>query len=59
MPNLTFWLHMNDKYMWRWFCYDDAGQLFAISAQSFFDLAEAERAMKIAKLGLGHAALAA
>jgi len=53
MPSLTFWLHMNDQYMWRWLCYDSAGQLFAISAQSFFDLADAERAMNVATLTLG------
>lgn len=59
MPHLSFWLHMNDKYEWRWFCYDAEGNLFAISAQSFFNLVDAERAMEIARLSIGSTALAA
>ncbi len=50
---------MNDKYEWRWFCYDAEGNLFAISAQSFFNLVDAERAMEIARLSIGSTALAA
>jgi hypothetical protein len=59
MLRLNFWLHMNDEYMWRWFCTDDQGSLVAISAQSFFDLSNAERAMHVARECMGNAAIAA
>ncbi|MDO6415217.1 hypothetical protein Q4F19_12565 [Sphingomonas sp. BIUV-7] len=49
MAGFSFWLHMNDEYMWRWFCSDERGNMIAISAQSFFDLVDAERAVKTAK----------
>lgn len=51
MTHLHFWLHMNDEYMWRWYCSDPNGDLVAISAQSFFKLADAERAADAARAG--------
>jgi len=55
MLRLNFWLHMNDEYMWKWFCTDDQGSLIAISAQSFFDLANAKEAMHVARGCIGKA----
>lgn len=57
--NLTFWLHMNDQYMWRWFCSEADGTLVAVSAGSFFELADAERAIEVARLGMSPIKLAA
>lgn len=59
MTHPTFWLHMNDEYMWRWFCSDADGTLVAISARSFFHLADAERALKEARSGMSQIQLAA
>lgn len=54
MADATFWLHMNDEYMWRWFCSDSQGSLVAISAQSFFHRADAEAALEMAKHYIGY-----
>ncbi|WP_404714146.1 hypothetical protein [Sphingomonas sp. MMS24-J13] len=59
MAHLDFWLHMNDQYMWQWLCYDHSGKLFAMSAESFFNLPDAERAIDIARSNIGHLQLAA
>ena len=49
MESLTFWLHMDEDYMWCWFCYDDRRTLVARSSQSFFSHDEAKAAVKAAK----------
>ena len=59
MLRLNFWLHMNDEYMWRWFCSDYQGSLIAISAQSFFHRADAEAALEIARRSIGSSTLLA
>jgi hypothetical protein len=59
MGDLTFWLHMNESYMWRWFCSASDGTIIAISAQSFFNLADAERALSWARSVIGKTELAA
>lgn len=59
MTHLTFWLHMNDQYMWRWFCSDPDGTLVAVSARSFFSLADAQRDADAARDGSSHIHLAA
>lgn len=52
MGSLDFWLHMDEQYMWRWFCSRRNGELVAISADRFFELAEAENALKEARFAL-------
>ena len=59
MDHLTFWLHMNDEYMWRWFCSTSDGTVFAMSARSFFRLTDAEDALHSAQSFIGQTALAA
>lgn len=59
MATLTFWLHMNDEYMWRWFCSKSDGSIFAMSTGSFFCLADAEKALSGARSFIGHTAIAA
>lgn len=59
MTDLTFWLHMNDEYMWRWFCSDSQGTLIAISAQSFFHRADAVAALEMAQRYIGSSTLLA
>lgn len=59
MGDLTFWLHMNDSYMWRWFCSTADGTVIAVSARSFFNLTDAERALRWARSVIGQTALAA
>lgn len=51
MSHLNFWLHMDDRYMWRWYCSDPSGTLVAISAQSFFRLADCQQAADEARAG--------
>lgn len=59
MAHLIFWLHMNDEYMWRWYCSDRSGNLIAISAQSFFRLADAKSAIDEMRDGISDFDLAA
>lgn len=59
MGHLNFWLHMNDEYMWRWFCSDNSGAIQVMSARSFFRREEAVSAMNIARSCIGPAAIAA
>lgn len=48
----VFWLHMNETYDWQWFCSDVNGHLIAVSSDSFFSRADAERAMLSARHGI-------
>ncbi|GAA3887449.1 hypothetical protein GCM10022276_03140 [Sphingomonas limnosediminicola] len=59
MAYLNFWLHMDDGYMWRWYCSEPDGTLVAISARSFSKLADAERAADAARTSIGNRNLAA
>ena len=52
MGPLDFWLHMDEQYMWLWFCSRKNGELVAISADRFFELAEAEGALREARYAL-------
>lgn len=45
MEPYDYWLHMDEDFMWRWFCSDRNGNLVSLSASSFFHRAEAERSM--------------
>jgi hypothetical protein len=40
------YLHMDQQYLWRWFCVDDHGNTIAKSAQAYFRLADASKAMQ-------------
>jgi hypothetical protein len=48
----AFWLHMNESYMWQWFCSDTNGSLVATSVDWFFSRADAEKAMLTARHGM-------
>lgn len=58
MDSLNFWLHMDESYMWRWYCYDANRALVARSAEVFFSCSEAEAAIKAAKARMIRAAAA-
>ena len=36
MPNVSPMLHMDQKYMWRWYAIDDQGQTAFLSPRTFF-----------------------
>ncbi len=49
METLTFWLHMDEEYMWRWHCFDANRLLVARSAKSYFSCNEAKAAISAVK----------
>jgi hypothetical protein len=59
MDRLSFWLHMNDEYMWQWFCCQSDGVTLAQSARSFFYRADAEDALHVARSVIGHISITA
>jgi len=58
MDSLTFWLRMDDGYMWRWYCFDANRIVVARSAEFYFSREEAEVAIKRAKARMIQAAAA-
>jgi len=58
MESLCFWLHMDDEFMWRWYCFDDNRTLVARSAESYFSCDRAKAAIKAAKARMIQAAAA-
>jgi hypothetical protein len=49
MTSLTFWLHMDQDYMWRWHCFDDNKAHLAFSDRCYFSYEEAVDAVLKAK----------
>lgn len=49
MHSLTFWLHMDELWMWRWHCFDANRRLLARSPDCYFSLEEVETAVEDAK----------
>ena len=48
MDPLSPWLHLDDQYMWQWYCSDAAGRPVPIG-RWWFNRADAERAMELAQ----------
>jgi hypothetical protein len=58
MESLSFWLHMDSEFMWRWFCYDGNRTIVARSADCYFSCDEAKAAIIAAKARMIQAAAA-
>ena len=58
MESLCFWLHMDEAFMWRWYCFDDNRTLLARSADRYFSRDDANAAIKAAKAHMIQAAAA-
>lgn len=57
--DLSFYLHMNSEYMWRWFGSDRVGNPVVISTRSFFEHADAVRDLERFRAGMSILQLAA
>jgi hypothetical protein len=49
MDSLNFWLHMDNEFMWRWYCYNADRDIVARSAEWYFSCDEAKAAVQAAK----------
>lgn len=58
MNSLHFWLHMDEQFMWRWYCYDKNRTIVARSFTAYFSHEEADAAVKAGKARMIQAAAA-
>lgn len=42
----AFALHLDDLYLWRWYCFDEVGKALAQSSQAYFNLTDAKASLK-------------
>lgn len=47
-----WFVHMDERWMWRWYITDDRGKPFAISKTHFFRREEALRNLEAARMAL-------
>ena len=59
MTYRALWTHMDEDWMWRVCCINEFGELAPTSPRSYFDLADAKRALETAQASITNISLAA
>jgi hypothetical protein len=48
---VSYYLHMDEKYLWRWYCIDQHGSTVCVSNRTYFTRHDAEYALMTFRQG--------